>query len=187
MSSRARTAHGSSVLAETGVARIAAVAALVIVAVALQSTVLARLTLLGVIPQLVLVVVVCLAYLEGERVGVVTGFFGGLLQDLLLPQSIVGLTALVYTLIGYAVGIFRQYAPAESVWAPVFAVAIATTLSEFGYALMAVLMGQPWVSFEFTVKIVGLVVLYNTLLTPFAFPLVRKVAERFRPERIYRW
>jgi rod shape-determining protein MreD len=99
----------------------------------------------------------------------------------------VGLTALVYTLIGYAVGIFRQYAPAESVWAPVFAVAIATTLSEFGYALMAVLMGQPWVSFEFTVKIVGLVVLYNTLLTPFAFPLVRKVAERFRPERIYRW
>jgi hypothetical protein len=48
-------------------------------------------------------------------------------------------------------------------------------------------MGQPWVSFEFTIKIVGLVVLYNTLLTPFAYPLVRKVAERFRPERIYRW
>jgi rod shape-determining protein MreD len=187
VSKAARNARGSGVLAETGVARVAAVAALVVVAVALQSTVLARLTLLGVIPQLVLVVVVCLAYLEGERVGLVTGFFGGLLQDLLLPQSITGLTALVYTLIGYAVGIFRQYAPTESVWAPVFAVAIATTLAEFGYAFMAVMMGQPWVSFEFTVKIVGLVVLYNTLLTPFALPAVRKVAERYRPERVYRW
>jgi hypothetical protein len=63
VSTPSRSPHGSSVLAETGVGRIAAVAALVIVAVALQSTVLARLTLLGVIPQLVLVVVVCLAYL----------------------------------------------------------------------------------------------------------------------------
>jgi hypothetical protein len=24
-------------------------------------------------------------------------------------------------------------------------------------------------------------------LTPFIFPAVRKVADRFRPERIYRW
>jgi hypothetical protein len=37
------------------------------------------------------------------------------------------------------------------------------------------------------VRVAGLVVLYNTLLTPFLFPLTRKIADRFRPERVYRW
>jgi rod shape-determining protein MreD len=187
VSATARDLKAPGALAEIGVARIAAIAAVMVAAVALQSTVLARVTLLGVRPQLVLVVVVCFAFLDGERVGLVTGFFGGLLIDLLLPQSIVGLTALVFTCIGYAVGIFREFAPAESVWTPVFGVALATAVAEFGYATMAILLGQPWVGVDFTAKVAGLVVLYNTLLTPFAFPLIRRIADRFRPERVHQW
>lgn len=174
-------------LADLGLGRILAMAAVVLLAVALQSTLLARLTLLGVIPQLVLVVVVCLAYLDGSRVGVVVGFAGGLLQDLLLPQSIIGLTALVYTMVGYGVGSLRQFAPSESVWTPVFAVAIASAIAEFGYAMLAIILGQQWVSLSFTAKVTGLVVLYDTLLTPFAFPALRRIADRFRPERVYHW
>lgn len=175
------------ILADLGLGRILALATVVLLAVALQSTLLARLTLLGVIPQLVLVVVVSLAFLDGPRVGVVVGFAGGLLQDLLLPQSVIGLTALVYTLVGYGVASLRQFAPGESVWSPVLAVALASAVAEFGYAILAIILGQPWVSISFTAKVTGLVVLYDTLLTPFAFPLVRKVADRFRPERVYRW
>ena len=52
---------------------------------------------------------------------------------------------------------------------------------------MAIMLGQPWVSIGFTAKVAGLVVLYNTLMTPFAFPLVRRVADRFRPERVHTW
>ena len=187
MSATARDVKTPGVLADIGVARGAAIAALIVLAVGLQSTLLARLTLLGVRPQLVLVVVVSLAFLDGERVGLVTGFFGGLLIDLLLPGSIVGLTALVYTCMGYGVGLFRQFAPTESVLSPVFAVAITSALAEFGYAAMAIMLGQPWVSIGFTAKVAGLVVLYNTLMTPFAFPLVRRVANRFRPERVHTW
>jgi rod shape-determining protein MreD len=170
-----------------GFGRVAAIAAIVIGALALQSTLVAQVTLLGVIPQLVLIVVVSLAFTDGIRVGVVTAFAGGLLQDLLLPQSIVGLTALVYVLIAYAVGIFREYSTTESVWAPVFVVALSSVIAEASYALLAVILGQPWVSFVFTTKVIGLVVLYNTLLTPLLFPLIRRVADRFRPERVYRW
>ncbi len=172
---------------EFGLGRVAAFAGLVIVAIALQSTLLARITLLGVIPQLVLVVVVSLAYLDGERVGVVVGFFGGLLQDLLLPQSVVGLTALIYTLIGYAVGVLRGYSQSDSVWTPVVVVALASATAEIGYALLSIIMGQAWVGPVYTLKIAGLVVVYDTLLTPFVFPLVRRVAARFRPERVYKW
>ena len=174
-------------LAEVGIARVVAVGLVVLVALTLQTTLLAQLTLLGVIPQLVLVVVVSLAWLDGERVGVTAGFFGGLLLDLQLPPaSIIGLTALVYTFIGYGVGYFRQYSVGESVWAPALAVAVSSALAEGGYALLAILLGRAWVSLAFTAKVAGLVVLYDTLLTPFVFPLVRRVAERFRPERVYR-
>jgi rod shape-determining protein MreD len=172
---------------DVGAGRVAAIAAILIGALALQSTLVAQVTLLGVIPQLVLIVVVSLAFTDGPRVGVVTAFAGGLLQDLLLPQSIVGLTALVYVLIAYGVGSFRDYSSTESVWAPVFAVALSSLLAEASYALLAVILGQPWVSFVFTTKVIGLVVLYNTLLTPLLFPLIRRVADRFRPERVYRW
>ncbi|MEA2510288.1 MAG: hypothetical protein QOG21_2370 [Actinomycetota bacterium] len=172
---------------QVGGGRTAAIAAILVGALALQSTVVAQVTLLGVIPQLVLIVVVSLAFTDGPRVGVVTGFAGGLLQDLLLPQAIVGLTALVYVLIAFAVGSFREYSTTESVWAPVIAVALSSFVAEASYALLAVILGQPWVSFVFTTKVIGLVVLYNTLLTPLLFPLIRRVADRFRPERVHRW
>lgn len=184
---KARSVKGTGILAEIGASRIVAVGALVVVAIALQSTLLARATILRVIPQLVFVVIVCLAYVDGERVGVVTGFVGGLLQDLLLPGSIVGLTALVYVLLGYGVGAVRRLVPGESVWMPVFVVAGASAIAEASYALLAIMLGQPWISLSQTAKVMGLVVLYNTLLTPFVFPLVRRIAERFRPERVYRW
>lgn len=172
------------ILSELGVARPAAVAAILVVALAIQSTVLTKVTLFGVIPQLVFVAVVSLAFLEGEKVGVVVGFAAGLLLDFQLPASILGLTALVYTLVGFGVGSLRQYAPANSVWTPLFGVAVATTIAEGSYALLAIMMGESWVSISNTAKIGGLVVLYNTLLTPFVFPVVKKVADKVRPERV---
>lgn len=181
----AKEPRSPGLLADIGVGRALATGLLVIFTLALQSTVLARMTLLGVIPQLVLVVVVSLGYVEGERVGAAAGFAGGLMQDLLLPQSIVGLTAFVYTLIGYGVGVLRQYTQVESVWTPVFAVTLASAVAEISYATLAVLLGQEWVSLTYTGKVIGLIVLYNTLLTPFVFPLVKKVASRLRPQRVY--
>ena len=163
--------------------RVVTLGALIVASIAIQSTIFPHITLLGVIPQLSLVVVVSLAYLEGEKVGAATGFSTGLILDLLLPQSTVGLTALIYTLVGYGVGASRQYFPAESVWAPILAVAVATAATEIGYATLAVILGQAWISFSFTLKLSGLIVAYDTLLTPFVFPLVRNVMERFHPYR----
>lgn len=173
--------------ADLSMARPAAVTAILIVALAIQSTLLTKVTILGVIPQLLFVVVVSLAYLEGEVMGVVVGFLGGLFQDLLLPESILGLTALVYTMVGYGVGLIRSYIPSQSVWTPVISVAFASAIAEGSYALLAIMMGERWVSIADTAKIAGLVVLYNTLLTPFVFPVVKRIADRVRPERVVRF
>ena len=188
MSTVAKEPRTPNVFADMGIPRVSAIAAVIIVASAVQSTVLSYATILGVIPQVVLVVVLCLAFTDGGRVGLVCGFFAGLLQDLQLPEgSIIGLYALVYTLVGYGVGQIREFTPPESVWTPVLAVAAATAIVEGSYSTLAIMLGQEWVSIGFTAKVIGLVVLYNTLLTPLVFPVVRKVADRFRPERVYHW
>lgn len=186
MSVSLKASRRPGILAEFGLARPAAVGAILIVALAIQSTVLTRVTLFGVIPQLVFVAVVSLAFLEGEKVGVCVGFAAGLLLDFQLPESILGLTALVYTLVGFGVGIVRYYVPSTSVWTPIFGVALASAIAEGSYAALAIMMGERWVSIANTAKIAGLVILYNTLLTPFVFPLVKKVADRVRPERVVR-
>lgn len=173
---------------EAGVLWLGAIVALAVLAMAIQSTLLALATVLGVIPQLVLVVAISLACLDGERVGAAIGFVAGLLVDLLLPGgSITGLTALIYTLLGYAVGSFRQFASSGSVWGPVATVAVSSAVAEAGYASMTVIFGGRFVGFESTAKIAGLVVLYNTLLTPLVFPLVARVRARLKPEKVFRW
>ena len=184
-----RVARRRLLFGESGLSRVAAIGTLLVVALALQTTVLTRATLLGVIPGLLLVVVVCLAFTDGERVGTVAGFFAGLLLDLRLqdPTAIMGLTALIYTMVGYVVGSVRRYSTSESVWMPVIVVAACSAVAEFSYATFSIMFGQEWVSLAFTAKAAGLVVLYNTLLTPFVFPLVRRIANRFRPERVRRW
>jgi rod shape-determining protein MreD len=186
MSVSADRARPGTIFSELGFARPFAIGVVMVVALAIQSTLLTRATILGVTPQLLFTAVVCLAFLEGETVGVVVGFSAGLFQDFLQPESIVGLTALVYTMVGYGVGSIRYYTSTDAVWTPVLTVAIASGLAEGGYALMAIMMGERWVSVADTTEIVGLVVLYNTLLTPFVFPLIRRVADRVRPERVIR-
>ena len=176
-----------SVLADLGIARIFTHGAMLLAALVLQSTLLQQLTFLGVTPQLALIVVVSLAFLEGERVGIVSGFAAGLLLDLQLPEqgTVVGITALLYVLLGYGVGAMRQYSISESVWAPVLTVALVSAVSEFAYAALSIMLGQRWVSLTYTAKVAGLVVLYNTLLTPFVFPLVARVSARFGPTKVY--
>ena len=178
---------GRGVLGDIGLGRTAAFAMMLIVALAVQSTVLAQVTVLGVVPNLVLVVIVVLAYLDGERVGVVLGFFGGLLLDLQLEQAIVGLSALLYTLIGFGVGAIRRLSTKESVWTPVLVIAGTSAIAEFGYASLSIILSREWVGLVSTAERAGLVVLYNTLLTPLLFPLVRRIANRYRPEKVYRW
>lgn len=177
----------SGTLTDLGILRAIAVAVLLLGALVLQSTVLEQVTFLEVTPQLALIVVVSLAYLVGPQIGVVTGFSAGLLLDLQLPEqgAVVGITPLLYVLLAYGVGAMRQYSLSESVWAPVFTVTVVSAISEFSYAGLSIILGQSWVSLTYTAKVAGLVVLYNTLLTPFVFPIVRRISSRYAPSKVY--
>jgi len=79
----------------------------IVSAVLLQVTLMADLGLLGVRPELLLLVVGATALVAGPAKGCVIGFWAGLAYDLFL-QTPFGMVALVYTVVGYLAGQTRQ-------------------------------------------------------------------------------
>ena len=165
--------------------RVLSWAAVVVTALILQSTVFAQITLGGAKPELVYLVTVILAFLEGPSSGAVAGFAGGMAQDFLLNQP-KGITALTLTLVGYGVGTLRQYIVTPSPLLPVAIVAGATAAGVAFYGSVAFLLGVD-VGAGYVVRVALLSSVYNALLTPLVFPVIRRLAETTRPKKVFRW
>jgi rod shape-determining protein MreD len=169
------------------VRRVIALTAIVVTALLLQSTVFADLKLLGVRPELLYLVTIVIALLEGPNEGLVFGFFAGLSQDFLLNSPAKGLTALTLTLLGYAVGLARQYIVSPSPLVPTIGVAIGTAAGIGSYEVVSFLLGEYHQPVTFSVKVALLAALYNAVLTPILYPLLRRIVEGSRPRRVVRF
>ena len=99
--------------------------AVILTALILQTTVFSEVNLLGAKPELMYLLTICFAILEGPSSGAITGFAGGMAQDFLLDAP-KGITALTLTLLGYATGMARQYIVTPSPVLPVLLVAGGT-------------------------------------------------------------
>jgi rod shape-determining protein MreD len=165
--------------------RVLALAAIIITAVLLQSTVFSQLRLLGVRPELLYLVTILVALQEGPNEGALVGFTAGLAQDMFLDQP-KGITALTLTLLGYTVGMARQYIVSPSPLVPTIVVAIATALGVAFYEIVTFLLGQFEASITYAVKVALLTALYNAVLTPILSPLLRRIIEGSRPRKVVR-
>jgi rod shape-determining protein MreD len=160
--------------------------AVVLAALVLQSTVFAQITLLKARPDLIYLLTVLVALMEGPASGAVMGFAGGMVEDFLLNTP-KGITALSLTLLGYAVGTVRQYIVSPSALVPVIMVGGGTIVGMMFDGLVKFLLGQLDAGWGFQLQIALLTGLYNAILTPFVFPLVRRLAESSRAKRVFRW
>jgi len=158
----------------------------IVVALVLQSTVFAQITLLDARPELMYLLTILVALLEGPASGAVIGFAGGMAEDFLLNMP-KGITALSLTLLGYAVGMVRQYIVSPSALVPVIMVGLGTTVGLMFNGLVKFLLGQLDSGWAFQLQIALLAGAYNAILTPFVFPLVRRIAETSRAKRVFRW
>ncbi len=166
--------------------RVVSWSAIVLTALVFQSTVFSQVTLAGAKPELVYLVTVALAFLEGPSAGAAGGFTAGMAQDFMLNQP-KGMTALTLTLVGYAVGTLRQYIVTPNPLVPVALVGASTIGGLLFYGLVSFLLGQLTVDAAYLIRVSILSGLYNALLTPLLFPLVRRVAVASRPRRVFRW
>lgn len=154
--------------------------ALVVVALILQVSVLARLQLPGATPDLLLLTVLALAMVYGHTSGALIGFGAGLLADLAPPADhAVGRYALVLCVVGYAAGLIkpegRQF---RSATAPMLVVAAAALSSTLLYAGVGALVGDTAARHVGLGGLLFTATLYDLLLAPFTVPLLMALARR---------
>ncbi|MEW2292532.1 rod shape-determining protein MreD [Streptomyces sp. NPDC006743] len=153
---------------------------LVVVALVIQVSVLARLHLPGAVPDLLLLTVLGLAMVYGHVGGCLVGFGAGLLADLAPPADhAAGRYALVLCVIGYLAGLIKpetgQVRSATGPMAVVVAAAIGSTLL---YAGVGALVGDTAARH---VGLPGLLIsaaVYDLLLAPFVVPGIMALARR---------
>ena len=142
------------------VLRFAKVSLVVFVAVALQVAVAGQLPINGAIVDVVLIATIAAGLAAGPEAGAGTGFAAGLLIDL-LGIGPVGLTALVYTMLGYGVGVSQIGVLRTSRAIPLASAVLASVAAVFATAFAGVVLGQH--PFEVTdVPLVALVVAVST-------------------------
>jgi rod shape-determining protein MreD len=150
----------------------------------LETAVLGTATLDGSKPELLLLFVIAVAMNEGPEFGAVAGFVLGLLTDLFLglPR---GMSALVFTGIGFGVGRARLQMSVPGAWIPITVAFAATAVGVLAYGGIGMLLALH-IAARSLVRHALLASAYNALLMPFVFPLVRVLGGKLRPAGVHR-
>jgi rod shape-determining protein MreD len=151
----------------------ARVATLAVVVVFLQTGIVSEVPVLGVAIDLTPLVVAFVGLQCGSLAGAAAGFGIGLLVDLTLVQTL-GLTSLIFTVIGYAAGRLRELRDPHAALTPLLVGAGAAAASMVGYSVMEIMLGvDAPVSFELLRQIV-IGVLLDTVVALPVWVLVRR-------------
>ncbi|OON80796.1 rod shape-determining protein MreD [Streptomyces tsukubensis] len=154
--------------------------ALVVVALMIQVSILARLQLPGAVPDLVLLTVLGLALVYGHLAGAFIGFGAGLLADLAPPaEHAAGRYALVLCLVGYLAGLAKpENGRIKSIVGPLLVVVAAAIGSTLLYAGVGALVGDTAARHVGLGGLLFTATLYDLLLAPFTVPFVMWLARR---------
>lgn len=150
----------------------------VVLAIALELTIFARLDFPGATPPLLVVVVCALAMSMGPIPGAIIGFGAGLAMDVAPPNDgLIGLNALVLLVVGFSVG-YLYYAAERPVLLTLGVVALAAGAVPLAVAAVSATLGSTRVIWESVPAMVVASIVYALIMTPFIVPglswLVRK-------------
>ncbi|MFJ3302339.1 rod shape-determining protein MreD [Streptomyces sp. NPDC086549] len=153
---------------------------LVVVALVVQVSVLARLHLPGAVPDILLLTVLGLAMVYGHVGGALIGFGAGLLADLAPPADhAAGRYALVLCVIGYFAGLIKpENGRLKSATGPMLVVVAAAIGSTVLYAGVGALVGDTAARHVGMTSLLFTAALYDLLLAPFVVPAVMALARK---------
>ena len=113
---------------------------LLVIAVALQTLIVSRVSVLGVTADLFLIFTVVVAMGRGSMEGAIFGFFAGLIADIAFFQPL-GVRALIYVLAGYFVGMFVARFGTMTPWGVLFLAGGTSFVAQFVFGLFQYIMG----------------------------------------------
>ncbi len=136
----------------------------------LQSTVMPAFSLAGVVPDLLLVLVITVAYTKGSIGGMLTGLLAGLLTDACFGDF-VGLCALFYLCIGYVAGYSKKLYDERDYVLPMLMIAAGEFLYTFAYYVAHFLLRSRTAFGYYFLHIILPRIVYTVLAAAVLYPL----------------
>lgn len=131
---------------------------------------------------LIMLLIPIAAAIEGDSTrAAIAGFIGGLVLDLYL-ESPLGLSALVFAIVGYGVASFERGVIRADRWLQPAVAGVASAAGVFGIGLATAIFGHPE---YFRLSLLGSIVVVGVANTIFAVPIVRLVRWALGPVAIH--
>ena len=159
----------------------ARVVLLVIVAVVVQEAVISQISIFGVNADVTPLIVMAIGLLTGSLPGAIVGFFCGLLVDTVLVQTL-GITSLLYIVIGYWSGRLRELRDPAHGLVPLGLGAAATAFAGIGMTIIQFLLGVNSPVSWLLLQQIFITVLVNTIIALPVYTLVRRIITPALPE-----
>lgn len=155
--------------------------ALALVTVVIQEAAISQISIFGTSADVTPLVVMAVGLLAGSIPGAMMGFGVGLLVDLLLFQTL-GVTSLLYIVIGYWSGRLRELRDPSHGLVPMALGAAATAFAGLGMTLIQFLLGVDSPVSLLLLQQIFVAVLVNTLLALPVYAAVKRVIRPTLPE-----
>ncbi len=150
-------------------------------AVVIQAAAISQVSIVGVSADLGPLVVMSVGLLCGSLSGAVFGFFTGLMVDTILVQTL-GVTSLLYIVIGYWSGRLLELRDPSHGLVPLAMGAAATAAAGIGMAIIQFLLGVDAPVSWLLLQQVFLTVLVNALIALPVYALVRRIIRPALPD-----
>lgn len=138
----------------------------------LQTSVLTGLSINNVVPDLLMIVVVAIAYIKGSNAGIIYGFFAGILMDLTYG-NLLGYFALIYMFCGFFCGVAQRFYRKDDNITPLILCASSIFLSQSVlYVTEFMLRGRLEYGFYF-VNIILPKMIYTVLAATLLYKLIQ--------------
>jgi rod shape-determining protein MreD len=149
------------------------VSAVILVTLYLEVTFGSNLRIWGVAPDLLGLITITAALAAGPEVGAFSGFACGLLTDLYLQDTPLGLSALCLCLVGYLVGTFRLASPNQSRLLVPPLVLVAAAVDTGLFLALAGVFGQAEIAGEGRNWLIRVVVIQSLDAAVLSLPVLR--------------
>jgi rod shape-determining protein MreD len=155
--------------------------ALALISVVVQEAAISQISIFGTSADVTPLVVMAVGLLAGSIPGAIMGFGVGLLVDLLLFQTL-GVTSLLYIVIGYWSGRLREVRDPSHGLVPMALGAAATAFAGLGMTVIQFLLGVDSPVSLLLLQQIFVAVLVNTLLALPVYAVVKRLIEPTLPQ-----
>jgi rod shape-determining protein MreD len=160
---------------------VARLTALGLIAVIVEIAAVSQVSIFGVTADLSPLIVMSVGLLAGSVAGATVGFGIGLFVDLTLAQTL-GVSSLIYVLVGYGAGRLRELRDPQGALVPMAVGAAASAAALVGYAIVQFMLGvDSPVSFLLARQILATVLL-NTIIALPVYTIARRWLMPVLPE-----